>query len=172
MPTRTPAEIESAALKGFPSIPFPVTAERLMAMPQIAIKSIPAVSVLTTAASPYTLFTVTGLVLANVFAISGAALASTSSTGTLAVGVSGNTGAYLPAATINGTNFPAANTVWAGDNSPTLLGEVISAGALTGVLQGPTPIIATIATNNLTTGSITFYCYYYAISPDGQVIPS
>ena len=168
MPTL--AEQESAALRGFPSIPAEIPAARLMALPQIVSKAIPAVSVLTTAASPYSLFTVVGTVLAQVYAISGAALASTSSTGTLAVGVSGNTGCYLPAATINGTNFPAANTVWAGDNSPTLLGEVVSAGALTGVLQGPTPIIATIATNNLTTGSITFYCYYHPVSPDGAVL--
>jgi len=168
MPTL--AEQESAALRGFPSIPAEIPAARLMALPQIVSKAIPAVSVLTTAASPYSLFTVVGTVLAQVYAISGAALASTSSTGTLAVGISGNTACYLAQSTINGTNFPAANTVWAGDSSPTLLGEVLTAGALTGVLQGPTPIIATIATNSLTTGSITFYCFYHPISPDGAVL--
>ena len=168
MPTL--AEQESALLKNGPLVPSPIPAARLTTLPLIVSKSIPAVSVLTTGASPYSLFTVTGVVIANVWAVSGAALASTSSTGTLAVGVSGNTACYLAQATINGTNFPAANTVWAGDSSPTLLGEVISAGALTGVLQGPTPIIATIATNSLTTGSITFYCFYYPISPDGAVL--
>lgn len=168
MPTL--AEQESALLKNGPLVPSPIPASRLTAMPLLVSKAIPAVSVLTTGASPYTLFTVTGTVIASVFAVSGAALASTSNTGTLAVGVSGNTACYLAQSTINGTNFPAAHTVWAGDSSPTLLGEVLTAGALTGVLQGPTPIIATIATNSLTTGSITFYCYYDPISPDGAVI--
>jgi hypothetical protein len=157
-------------IKAGPAAVGGLPAAVLAATPRLVEKSIPDVSVLTTTASPVTLFTVTGVVIAKVVGVSGAALASTSSTGTLAVGVSGATAVHLAAATINGTNFPAANTVWTGDASPTVLAEVMSAGPLTGVLQGPTPIIATIATNNLTTGSIKFYCIYTPVSSDGAVV--
>lgn len=124
----------------------------------------------TTALSPVTLFNVTGDVLAKVFATVQTGLASTSSTGTLAIGVTGATGAFLAAATMNGTNFPTG-AAWAGDTSPTLKAEVLSGSSLNYVLvAGGADIIATIATNSATAGAITFYCQYLPLSPDAAVI--
>ena len=126
------------------------------------------ISVLTTAASPVTLFTVTGLVEAKCVGVSGAALASTGNTGTLAVGVTGATTGLLGTTTVDGTNFPAANTVWI-DTSPTLLGEAMAGANLNGFLTASN-IILTIATNNMTTGSLRFLLAWRPWSSDGSVV--
>jgi hypothetical protein len=76
----------------------------------------------------------------------------------------------MAAVTANGTNFPT-NSVWAGDTSPTLLGEILSAGALDWVLIGNgEDIIATIATNNMTAGASTFYCEYIPLDSSSTVV--
>lgn len=124
----------------------------------------------TTAASPVSLFTVTGDVLARVYATVQTGLTSTSSTGTIAIGVTGNTGAFIAATTADGTNFPTGS-VWAGDTTPTVKAEALSSAALNYCLvAGGADIIATIATNNMTAGAITFYCEYLPLSSDGAVV--
>lgn len=124
----------------------------------------------TTGASPVTLFTVDGDVLCRVFATVQTALTSTSNNGTLAIGVTGNTGALIAATTMDGTNFPTG-AVWAGDTSPTVKGEVLSAAALNWCLiAGGADILATVATNSATAGAITFYCQYIPLSLDGRII--
>lgn len=164
----TIAEMESSLLSGLSTTLAIADIKRTS--PRIVAKEIPNVNVLTTGGSPHALFTVTGHVMASVIGVTGAALASTSNTGTIAIGISGATALYLPQTTVNGTNFPAAGTVWTGDNSPTLLGEVLSSAGLTWAVQSQTDIIATVATNSLTTGSITFYCFYIPLSETGLIV--
>jgi hypothetical protein len=126
----------------------------------------------TTAASPVTLFTVDGDILCRVFATVQTGLTSTSSTGTLEIGVTGNTAAILPQTTANGTNFPTG-AAWAGDTSPTVKAEALSSVALNWALvAGGADIIATIATNSMTAGAITFYCMYIPLSRDAKIIPA
>jgi len=141
-------------------------------LPRIATKVITAAATsLTTGLSPVTLFTVQGLVLARVFAAVPTAITSTGGTGTIAVGVTGNTGALLAATTADGTNFPTGS-VWAGDTSPTVKAEVFSAAALNWAPVYNTNIIATIATNSMTAGAITFYCEYKLLDQNALVIPA
>lgn len=124
----------------------------------------------TTGASPVTLFNVDGDVIAWVMATVQTGLTSTSNNGTLAIGVTGNTGALIAATTMDGTNFPTG-AVWAGDTSPTVKGEVLSNAALNGcIIAGGADIIATVATNSATAGAITFYCMYIPLSRDAKVI--
>jgi hypothetical protein len=110
-----------------------------------------------------------GDVLARVFATVQTALTSTGATGTLAVGVAGNTAAFLPVTTADGTNF-AINSVWAGDNSPTLRCEVLTGAALNWAPINNTNIIAIVATNSMTAGAITFYCEWKPLSANGLVV--
>jgi hypothetical protein len=145
-------------------IPTPVGTKRF------AKKTISAAgSSLTTGASPVSFFTVTGDVLVRVYATVGTALASTLNNGTLALGVSGNTGACIAATTADGTNF-AAGTVWAGDTSPAVKGEALSAGALNGVLIKDEDIICTVATNSMTAGTMEIYCEWIPLSAGASVV--
>ena len=139
-------------------------------VPQIATKAIAAAGTsFTTGNSPVALFTVSGVVLARVWAAITTGLTSTSNNGTLAVGVTGNTGAFIAATTMDGTNFPTGS-IWAGDTSPTLKAEALSGGALNGVPVNNTNIIATIATNSATAGVITFYCEWKPVSAGATVV--
>jgi hypothetical protein len=126
----------------------------------------------TTVLSPVTLFTVDGDVLCRVFATVQTGLTSTGTNGTLAIGVTGNTGALIAATTADGTNFPTGSA-WAGDTSPTVKGEALSSAALNWCLiAGGADILATIATNSMTAGAMTFYCQYIPLSLDGRIIPA
>lgn len=140
-------------------------------LPRIASKAVAAWGTsFTTGASPVTLFTVTGNVKARVFMVQTTAATSTGTTGTIAIGVTGNTGGLLAAVTANGTNFPT-NSVWAGDTSPTLLGEALSGSSDTWFLIGNgSDIIATIATNDMTAGASTFYCEYIPLDSSASVV--
>lgn len=148
------------------------TAEILNAVPRFVTRVVADCSVLTTGASPYTLFSVDGDVIARVFATVQTLMVSTSNNGTLAIGVTGNTGSFLAATTVDGTNF-VAGAVWAGDTSPTVKSEVFSSCALNWApIAGGADILATIATNSLTAGAITFYCQYIPLSIASRVIPT
>jgi hypothetical protein len=114
---------------------------------------------------------VTGDVLARVFATIQTGLTSTGATGTLAVGVTGNTGAFLAATTADGTNFPTGS-VWAGDTSPTVKSEVLTGTSLNWAPINNTNIIATVATNSMSAGAITFYCEWRPLSANGLVVPA
>lgn len=140
--------------------------------PRVVSKVITAAATsFTTAASPVTLFNVGGLVWVRLFGTIETALTSTGTNGTIAVGVSGNTGALIAATTADGTNFPTG-AVWAGDTSPTVKSEVLTSVALNGALIYATPIIATIATNSMTAGALTFYCEWRPLSQQAYVIPA
>jgi hypothetical protein len=143
----------------------------LNSAPQMVRKTIAAAGTsFTTGASPVTIFTVTGSVKARVYATVGTALASTLNNGTLAVGVSGNTGGLIAATTADGTNF-AANTVWAGDTSPTVNGEVFSNAALNyAPITNGADIIVTVATNSMTAGTMEIYCEWIPLTAGASVV--
>jgi hypothetical protein len=133
-------------------------------MPRFAIKGVPScATTFTTGASPVNLFLVTGDVMARVFATIQTGLTSTGATGTLALGVTGNTGAFIAATTADGTNFPSGS-VWTGDTSPTVKAEVFSGTALNWAPINNTNIIGTVATNSMTAGAMTFYCQWVPLS--------
>ena len=124
-------------------------------------------SVLTTAASPVTLFNVTGVVEVKLVGM-GNGITSTSNTGTLAVGFTALTTLLLGTTTADTTNFPAANTVWI-DTSATVVAEAMVASNLVGVLTTAN-IILTIATNSMTAGTLRFMCAWRPWSSDGSVV--
>lgn len=138
--------------------------------PYLAAKVITSASAsLTTGLSPVTLFTVTGDVEARVWATVQTGLTSTLNNGTLAIGVTGNTGAFLAAATMDGAQFPTGS-VWV-DTSPTVKAEAFAGTALSWApIAGSANIICTIATNSATAGAITFYCEWYPVSPGSTVV--
>ena len=139
--------------------------------PRIAVKTIASASAtLTTGSSPVTLFTVTGDVIARVWATVQTGITTTATTGTLAVGVVGNTGAFLAQIAANTTNLPV-NTVWAGDTSATVAAEAFSAAADTWApIASGADIVCTIATNSCTAGAIKFYCQYIPLDASSSVV--
>lgn len=126
----------------------------------VASKSITYVSSTTGAQGASTLFTVTGDVIARIFAKCTVDL--TGANATLEVGISGNTAALIAQTT--GTTIDAGE-VWYGTNPPTV-------GVLPGqfVLVSGTDVIQTIATANVTAGVLTYYCLWFPISSDGSVV--
>jgi hypothetical protein len=140
----------------------------LAGLPRWEKKIITDASVLTTGASPYTFFNVDGDVLARVFGTVQTLMTSTSNNGTLAVGVTGATAVFLPASTVDGTQFPAGS-VWI-DATPTVKAEVLAATPLNWALvAGGADIIGTIATNSLTAGAFTLYCQYIPLTIASRV---
>ncbi len=139
--------------------------------PRTVIKTVAAAgSTLVTGSSPVTLFTVTGDVIARVWATVQTTLTSTLNNGTLEVGVAGNTAVLLPQTTVDGSTKLLTGVVWV-DASPGLKSEAFVATTLTGApIAGGTPIIATIATNSCTAGAITFYCEWKPSSATGNVV--
>lgn len=125
----------------------------------------------TTANSPITLWTVTGVVAARVFGVVGAtALTSTLNTGTLSVGIVSSVQLFLPTTTVDGVGGTfAISNIWQ-DATPTLLGEVLAATPLAWATVSGTPIILTIATNNMTAGAMTLYCQWVPISAGATVV--
>ena len=118
-------------------------------------------SALTTGAvGTTTLFTVTGVVLARVFAVvSGADLTGS---GTLEVGISGNTAAIIPQ--VAATTLDVGE-IWNSDTPAT-----VRALQDFSILAAGTDIIQTIASNTVTAGTLTYYCLWIPISNDGNVV--
>jgi len=121
----------------------------------------------TTANSPVALFTVTGDVLVQCFAVVTTNMTSTGGTGTLSVGIVGNTAGLLVLDTVDGTAFQAGD-VWtlitAADDG---LGQVADEWAFIG---NGADINVSIATNNMTAGGMTVYCWYIPVSPAATVV--
>ena len=106
-----------------------------------------------------TLFTVTGTVAVRVFAVcSGVDLTGS---GTLEVGISGNTAAIVAQTAATAIDV---GEIWYGTNPPTV-GVMPSQLILAG-----TDIIQTIATNTVTAGTLTYYCLWYPITRNGNVV--
>ena len=115
-------------------------------------------------ADPFDIFTVTGLVVARVFAVCTTALAGASAT--LEVGVTGGTASIIALTTA--TNI-AVNEIWH-DNSPDSFLEA-STIATENVIHGSgTNIIGTVKTQNITAGVIKFICCWYPLSEGASVV--
>ena len=116
-----------------------------------------------TADSPVTLFTVTGDVIASVFAICNTSL--TGATAALSVGDAATTGGIL-ASTI-GTTMDATE-IWHGTSvvPTTAVGTAIHRGKY---LTNGANIILTIATADVTAGDLSFHCFWHPLSVDGKV---
>lgn len=114
----------------------------------------------TGAVGAHTLFTVTGSVLANVWA---ECSTNVTGSGTAEVGVAGNTAAFIAQTT--GTDIDAGE-VWQ-DATPT-----VGVGA---ALGNPKPItngldiLLTIGTDTLTAGVVTFFCQFRPTNSTGNV---
>lgn len=107
-----------------------------------------------------TLFTVTGDVIVGLFAVCSENLAGAGAT--LEVGIVGNTAALLAQTT--GTNIDAGH-VWI-DNAPATVEALPSPKILT----NGTDIIETIATNDVTDGTLTYYAFWRPLSSTGNVV--
>ena len=110
-----------------------------------------------------TLFTVTGTVLIRMCAVCRENVAG--ATGTISVGISGATAAIIALTT--GTDIDAGE-IW-NDATPNASIEAASTLAQYIITNGA-DIIATIATADLTDGLLDFYCFWEALSEDGNVV--
>ena len=123
----------------------------------VASKAITYVAGTTGAVGATTLFTVTGVVSAQVFGIvSGADLTGS---GTLEVGVAGGTALIIAQTT--GTNLDDT-FVWV-DATPAV------SQALPSAFIVDKDIIQTIGTDTIDSGTITYYCIWSPISDDGNI---
>ena len=122
-------------------------------------KAITYAAATTGAVGPTTLFTVTGTVIVNIFAVCSTDLTGS---GTIEVGISGNTAALIAQTT--GTAIDA-NEVWV-DTAP----ATVEAPLTDKILTAGTDIIQTIATDTLTAGVLTYYCFWNPVSSDGLVV--
>lgn len=118
-------------------------------------------SALTTGATgATTLFTVTGAVAVRLFGVVSGT--DVTGTGTIEAGISGNTAALLAQTT--GTTLDVGE-VWI-DTAPATI-EALPALQIIGAGQD---IIQTIAGSTLDAGTLTYYCLWFPISSDGNVV--
>lgn len=123
-------------------------------------KAITYAAATTGATGATTLFTVTGTVAVRIFGVvSGANLTGS---GTLEVGIAGNTAALIAQTT--GTDLDIGE-IWV-DTGP----ATVEALPALQVLTAGTDIIQTIGTDTITAGTITYYCLWFPISTDGNVV--
>lgn len=107
-----------------------------------------------------TLFTVTGTVALRIFGVvSGANLTGG---GTLEAGIAGNTAALIAQTT--GTDLDIGE-IWI-DTGPATV-ELLPGLS---ILTASTNVIQTIGTDTITAGTITYYCLWFPISADGNVV--
>ena len=111
--------------------------------------------------NPATLFTVTGDVLVTVFAVCTADLVGDSAT--VEVGVASNTAGLLAQTTA--TTIDVGES-WV-DSTPGLASEVLPSPHIIG---GGADIIQTVATANITAGSVTYYCLWRPLSSTASVV--
>lgn len=107
------------------------------------------------------LFTVTGDVLAIVFATCSENLAG--ATATIEAGISGNTAGLIAQTTATNINV---NESWT-DATPTTIEALATSPRI--IAQGA-DIIATIGTANVTDGTLNFYCLWRPLSTNGNLI--
>ena len=110
--------------------------------------------------NPATLFTITGDVLVKVFGVCTVNLAGANAT--VEVGVTSGTALLLPLTTA--TDIDAGKT-WT-DTAPALT-EVVTGQF---ILPAGQDIIQTVATANITSGTIKYYCLWTPLSSDGDVV--
>ena len=125
-----------------------------------ASKAITFVAGTTGATGATTLFTVTGVVAVRLFGVVSGT--DVTGSGTIEAGIAGNTAALLAQTT--GTALDVGE-VWI-DNAPATV-ELLPGMS---ILAAGTDIIQTIATDTLTAGTLTYYCLWFPISSDGEVV--
>jgi hypothetical protein len=135
---------------------IPITANGLIATKTIAYNGTTSRG----AQGATTLFTVTGDVAVNFFAKCTESLVS--ATGTIEVGISGNTGGIIEQ---TGVGSIDNGHIWINDGPNAL--EFLRGQQ---VVVGGTDIIETIATEDITDGTLTYYCLWFPLSSDGDVI--
>lgn len=116
----------------------------------------------------FTIFTVTGDVLLQVFGICDVQPASLG-TPTIELGVSGDTNAYI-AQIVDATDL-IADEVWL-DATPTLTQEILDPAAIprTWIVANGQDTIMTLGGADLTAGDIDFYALWRPLSTDGLVV--
>lgn len=123
-------------------------------------KSITFSALTTGATGATTLFTVTGVVAVRLFGVVSGT--DVTGSGTIEAGISGNTAALLAQTT--GTALDVGE-IWI-DNAPATVEALPSLN----ILAAGTDIIQTIATDTLNAGTLTYYCLWFPISTDGNVV--
>lgn len=124
----------------------------------------------TTGNSPVTIFTVTGDVLiTNIYGVVTTALTSASNNGTIALGVSGATGGFIAATTLDATILHTAGFIWTTTGGILKIYSVPGSGAPFAVGTN-TNIILTIATNSASAGGMTIYCQWIPMSAGATVV--
>lgn len=120
----------------------------------------------TGAQAAYTIFTVTGDVLLQVFGVCDVALTS-GGVAKIELGVSGDTAAFIAQATATALIL---DEVWI-DATPTLTKEILDPAAVprTWIVAGGQDTIFTISAADLTAGDIDFYGLWTPLSRDGDV---
>lgn len=111
---------------------------------------------------PFSIFTVTGTVLARVFGVCETDLAGASAT--LEVGFSGATAALIAQSTATDID---QGEIWH-DATPDAKVELLTV-APEKIIANGADIIGTVGTANITSGVIRFFCLWYPISADGNV---
>lgn len=120
----------------------------------------------TGAAGSYTIFTITGDVLLQVFGVCNIALTS-GGAATIELGVSGNTAILIAQATATAL---IANEIWH-DATPTTTVEAIDIdGTKNFILANGQDALFKITTADLTAGDIDFYGLWRPLSTDGNVV--
>lgn len=129
-----------------------------------ATKTITYVAGTTGATGASTLFTITGDVLVTVFAVCTSDLTS-GGAATVEVGIAGNTAAIIAQTTATTID---AGEVWIGSTTPA---TVVALGTPTHqfILNTGTDIIQTIGTTTVSGGVLTYYCFWFPLSEDGNV---
>ena len=117
----------------------------------------------TGATGAHTVFTVTGDVIVGVF---GSCQTNVTGAGTLEVGIAGNTAALV--GQVTGTDIDAGMAF----NLDGDLGGLVplsASGEWQFILANGADIIATVGTDTLTAGVVTYYCMWRPLSSTGRV---
>ena len=120
----------------------------------------------TGAAAAYTIFTVTGDVMVQVFGLC-QVLMDSGGAATIAVGIAGNTAAIIAQTTA--TDLDAYET-WQDAGPEANPGNVVTALGAYFVIANGADIILTVGAADLTAGDCDFHAFWLPLSVDGNVV--
>lgn len=120
----------------------------------------------TGATGAYTIYTVTGDIICQVFGVCDVALTS-GGAATIELGVSGNTAVLIAQATATALIL---NEIWHDATPTTTVEQIDLDGTRNFVLAGGQDVILTIGGADLTAGDIDFYCLWRPLSADALVV--
>ncbi len=118
------------------------------------------------AAGAFTLFTVTGTVLVQVFGVCQTALNSEHGTATIELGIAGNTAALIAQTTATALDQYEA---WQ-DAGPEANPAPLDLTARTFVITNGADVVLTVGTEDLTVGVVDFYCLWTPLSDGATVV--